>query len=111
MAVEDKASLPRLVFTKAKEYGAAAVHRYKKFNLYQKVCTQSHMEASLIPGLQKLFVWGTFFLYLSLATAFLVIGPDRIGQTLYNFAQRISHFRFGWLILTSIFCECYFTPS
>ncbi|PIL37240.1 hypothetical protein GSI_00933 [Ganoderma sinense ZZ0214-1] len=94
MAAEDKATLPRLVFTKAKEYGAAAVQRYQKFNIYQ-----------------KLFVWGTFFLYLSLATAFLVIGPDRIGQTLYNFAQRISHFRLGWLILTAVFFVISFPPA
>lgn len=39
MAVEDKASLPRLVLTKAKEYGIAAVQRYRKFNIYQKVRT------------------------------------------------------------------------
>lgn len=93
MAAEDRANLPRLVFAKAKVYGAAAVQRYKKFNIYQ-----------------KLFVWGTFFLYLSLATAFFVIGADKIGQTLYNFAQRISHLRFGWLILTALFFVISFPP-
>ena len=44
-------------------------------------------------------------MYISLATFFIVICPDRIGQALYNFAQRISHFRFGWLIMTALFCE------
>ena len=37
MASEDKPSVPRLVFLKTKEYGAAAIRRYKKFSIYQKV--------------------------------------------------------------------------
>ncbi|TBU59163.1 Golgi apparatus membrane protein TVP38 [Dichomitus squalens] len=94
MASEGRPSLPRLVFSKTKEYGAAALQRYRNLNTYQ-----------------KLFVWGTICLYLSLATLFIVIGPDRIGQALYNFAQRISHFRFGWLILTAIFFVISFPPA
>ena len=42
MASEDKPSVPRLVFLKTKEYGAAAIRRYKKFSIYQKVRRPMH---------------------------------------------------------------------
>ena len=44
-------------------------------------------------------------LYIALGSFFIIVGPDRIGQTLYNFAQKISHYPYGWLILFSVFCE------
>ena len=30
------------------------------------------------------------------------VGADRIGQTMYDLAQKISHLRFGWMILGSV---------
>ena len=54
-----------------------------------------------------MMLWATLCLYIALGTTFFVIGPDRIGQTMYNFAQRISHYQYGALILTALFCECH----
>ena len=51
-------------------------------------------------------IWATICLYIALGTTFIVIGPDRIGQTMYNLAKKISENKFGWLILTAAFCEC-----
>lgn len=31
-----------------------------------------------------------------------MLGPDRIGQALYNLAQKISHLQYGWLILLGL---------
>ncbi|EMD40654.1 hypothetical protein CERSUDRAFT_80307 [Gelatoporia subvermispora B] len=47
----------------------------------------------------KLFIWATGCLYLTLGTIFVVVGPDRIGQTFYDLAQKTSHKPFGWAIL------------
>ena len=49
-------------------------------------------------------LWATFCLYIALGATFVYIGPDRIGQAMYNFAQKISHYQYGWLILTAVFC-------
>ncbi|CDO68714.1 hypothetical protein BN946_scf184652.g41 [Trametes cinnabarina] len=49
-------------------------------------------------------------LYISLAATLILIGPDRIGQTLYNLAQKISHYPFGWLILFLVFFIISFPP-
>ncbi|KAH9943350.1 uncharacterized protein BXZ73DRAFT_40674, partial [Epithele typhae] len=49
----------------------------------------------------QLFLWATICLYTALGTTFLVIGPDRIGQAMYNTAQKISNYPLGWLILTA----------
>ena len=51
-------------------------------------------------------IWATICLYIALGTTLIVIGPDRIGQTTYNLAKKISENKFGWLILTAAFCEC-----
>ena len=48
-------------------------------------------------------------LYIALGSFFIIVGHDRIVQTLYNFAQKISHYPYGWLILFSVFCEFLFT--
>ena len=43
--------------------------------------------------------------YVALGTFAVVVGADRIAQTMYDFAQRISHLRFGWMILVAILGE------
>lgn len=40
--------------------------------------------------------------YAALGTSAYIIGADRIAQALYDFAQKISHLRFGWMILVGI---------
>ncbi|KAI0638279.1 Golgi apparatus membrane protein TVP38 [Trametes polyzona] len=82
-----------LAAAQVQQLGRAAIQRYKKLNTYS-----------------KLFVWGTLFLYLSLAATIVIIGPDRIGQTLYNLAQKVSHYRFGGLILFVAFFVVSFPP-
>ncbi|KAI0722878.1 Golgi apparatus membrane protein TVP38 [Earliella scabrosa] len=94
MAADGTQSLPRLLFVKMNEYGGIALRRYKKLNIYS-----------------KLFVWGTICLYIALGTFFIVVGPDRIGQALYDFAQKISHYQYGWLILTAAFFVISFPPA
>ncbi|OJT10205.1 Golgi apparatus membrane protein TVP38 [Trametes pubescens] len=96
MATSGDGAKQRLMLAAAqvKHLGRVAIQRYKKLNIYS-----------------KLFVWGTFFLYISLAVTVIYIGPDRIGQTLYNLAQKISHYRFGWLILFGLFFVVSFPPS
>ncbi|KAJ8483323.1 hypothetical protein ONZ51_g4781 [Trametes cubensis] len=84
---------PAITFAQVKQFGWAALQRYRKLNTYS-----------------KLFVWGTVALYASLAATLVIIGPDRIGQTLYNLAQKISHYPFGWLILFVTFFVISFPP-
>ncbi|KAJ8455123.1 hypothetical protein ONZ51_g12627 [Trametes cubensis] len=84
---------PVITFAQVKQFGWAALQRYRKLNTYS-----------------KLFVWGTVALYASLAATLVIIGPDRIGQTLYNLAQKISHYPFGWLILFATFFVVSFPP-
>jgi hypothetical protein len=50
----------------------------------------------------KLFIWCAAAFYIGLATLFIVITPDRIFQWLYDFSQRVSHLRLGWLLLGGI---------
>ena len=95
-----------LVFVKTQEYGRAAIQRYRKFNIYQKVRPHPLLNILKLYMIYcQLFVWGTICLYIALGTFFIVVGADRIGQALYDFAQKISHFQFGWLILIALFCE------
>ncbi|OCH84178.1 Golgi apparatus membrane protein TVP38 [Obba rivulosa] len=68
----------------AKHHIASAPQRYRKLSTRM-----------------KLFIWATACLYLTLATTLILIGPDRIGQTFYNIAQKISHKPFGWAVLLS----------
>ncbi|KAI0776020.1 Golgi apparatus membrane protein TVP38 [Trametes elegans] len=86
MAASDGKRLLVLTFAQAKQLGWAALQRYRKLNLYS-----------------KLFVWATLCLYVALAATIIHIGPEQIGQSLYNFAQKISHYPFGWLILFAAF--------
>ncbi|KAI0750901.1 Golgi apparatus membrane protein TVP38 [Daedaleopsis nitida] len=93
MAADPTQSLPRQLFVKVKVLGGAALQRYKNLNIYS-----------------KLFVWATLCLYIALGSTFVLVGPDRIGQNLYNFAQKISHYPYGWLLLTSVFFVISFPP-
>ncbi|KAI0832518.1 Golgi apparatus membrane protein TVP38 [Trametes gibbosa] len=86
MAADGNRERIRIAVAQVKQLSWAALQRYRRLNTYS-----------------KLFVWGTFFLYASLGFTILYIGPDRIGQALYNFAQKISHYPFGWLILLALF--------
>jgi len=47
----------------------------------------------------KLLLWSLILFYISLAAFILVVGLDKIAQTMYDLAQKISHYPFGWLIL------------
>ncbi|OSD04339.1 Golgi apparatus membrane protein TVP38 [Trametes coccinea BRFM310] len=76
-----------------KQLGWGTLQRYRKLNPYS-----------------KLFLWGTIALYISLAATLVIIGPDRIGQTLYNLAQKVSHYPLGWLILFLVFFVISFPP-
>ncbi|KAI0677455.1 Golgi apparatus membrane protein TVP38 [Trametes maxima] len=94
MAVNDEGRRRFAIpLAQAKQLAWGAWHRYKKLNTYS-----------------KLFVWGTLLLYASLATTIIVIGPDRIGQALYDTAQKISHYPFGWLLLLALFFVVSFPP-
>ena len=44
-------------------------------------------------------MWGLALFYLALGSFLLWVGADRLAQTMYDFAQKISHLRFGWSIL------------
>lgn len=44
-------------------------------------------------------IWALALFYVTLITFLLWVGPDRIAQAMYDFAQEISHLRFGWAIL------------
>ncbi|KAI0693578.1 hypothetical protein BC835DRAFT_1353287 [Cytidiella melzeri] len=58
----------------------------------------------------KLILWSLVLFYVALGTFFFVVGADRIAQTMYDFAQKISHLRFGWLILVAIMTVISFPP-
>ncbi|CAL1701380.1 unnamed protein product [Somion occarium] len=77
----------------AKYHARSSWHRYRKLPLYG-----------------KLLLWALALFYVALGVFLIVIGPDRIGQTMYNLAQKISHLRFGWLILTAILVVISFPP-
>ncbi len=47
-------------------------------------------------------VWALAIFYVALITFLLWVGPDRIAQAMYDFAQRISHLQFGWMILAGM---------
>ncbi|KAI0092617.1 Golgi apparatus membrane protein TVP38 [Irpex rosettiformis] len=58
----------------------------------------------------KLIVWCLVFFYIALGVFFAVVGADRIAQTMYNVAQRISHLQFGWMILVVAMIIISFPP-
>ncbi|EPQ59287.1 hypothetical protein GLOTRDRAFT_35207 [Gloeophyllum trabeum ATCC 11539] len=60
--------------------------------------------------LGKLFVWFLISFYVCLGVAVLLITPHRIGQFFYDMAQKISHERLGWLVLSSVMVVTSFPP-
>ena len=46
-----------------------------------------------------MLIWSLAAFYVALGTFLVMVGADRIAQTMYDFAQQISHLRFGWMIL------------
>ncbi|KAI0747440.1 Golgi apparatus membrane protein TVP38 [Irpex lacteus] len=58
----------------------------------------------------KLIVWFLIVFYIALGTFFGVVGADKIAQTMYNVAQKISHLQFGWLILVAAMTVISFPP-
>ncbi|KAL6309559.1 Golgi apparatus membrane protein TVP38 [Sparassis latifolia] len=59
---------------------------------------------------RQLFIWGTICVWVSLATIFVVIGPDRIGQAFYDLAHKINQLPFGWLIIAGLLVIESFPP-
>ena len=49
-----------------------------------------------------MLIWSIMLFYLALGAFLLWVGADRIAQTMYDFAQRISHLKFGWMILAAM---------
>ncbi|PCH41266.1 hypothetical protein WOLCODRAFT_137281 [Wolfiporia cocos MD-104 SS10] len=74
-------------------YAVSAFRRYQKLHLHG-----------------KLFIWGTACIYLTLASIFIFVGPARIGQTLYDLAQKISHRSYGWVMLGGAIVVISFPP-
>ncbi|THH02411.1 hypothetical protein EW026_g436 [Hermanssonia centrifuga] len=81
------------LWTLLKQYVKTSWHRYQKLHLYG-----------------KMLIWSLAVFYIALATFLITIGADRIGQTMYDFAQKISHLRYGWLILGAILVGISFPP-
>ncbi|TDL29433.1 Golgi apparatus membrane protein TVP38 [Rickenella mellea] len=47
----------------------------------------------------KLFVWFLILFHVALAYLLFIFGPSNIAQKLYDLAQELRNYRFGWLIL------------
>ncbi|KAK7695472.1 hypothetical protein QCA50_000108 [Cerrena zonata] len=90
---EQKPGLTRWAWSLTKVYTRKTWRRYKK-----------------LPIGGKLLIWALILFYIALGTFLIIIGPDRIGQTMYNLAQKISHLRFGWMILGAILIVISFPP-
>jgi len=76
-----------------KHYLRTSWQRYRKLHLYG-----------------KLMIWSLALFYVALGTFLIYMGADRIGQTMYDLAQRVSHLRFGWMILGSALVVISFPP-
>jgi len=83
-----------LIVSKTKQFLLAAFRRYQNLNL-----------------VGKLFIWGTLCIWTSIASAFFIIGPARIGQALYDLAHDVSQLPFGWLILAALLVLVSFPPA
>ncbi|KIP12719.1 hypothetical protein PHLGIDRAFT_113319 [Phlebiopsis gigantea 11061_1 CR5-6] len=59
----------------------------------------------------KLLIWSLVVFYICLGTFLVVVGADRIAQTMYNLAQKVSHLRFGWAILLAAMVLISFPPA
>lgn len=70
-----------------------AWNRYKKLNIRS-----------------KLLLWSLILFYIALGAVILYIGLDRIAQTMYDLAQKISHYQFGWVLLLLLLIIISFPP-
>ena len=46
-----------------------------------------------------MLMWSLALFYVALGSFLVWVGADRLAQSMYDFAQKISHLQFGWLIL------------
>jgi len=90
MTTEDS-SLRTIVYY-VKHYAKAAWQRYKKLGIWG-----------------KLFIWGTIAFYIALATIFILKGAI-IAQAMYDLAQKLSHMKYGWLIILGFMILISFPP-
>lgn len=44
-------------------------------------------------------IWSLAVFYVALGSFLVWVGADRLAQTMYDFAQKLSHLQFGWAIL------------
>ncbi|TCD67687.1 Tlg2-vesicle protein [Steccherinum ochraceum] len=85
-----KQLLPWLWF---KHYLRATWTRYKNLPIYGKAV-----------------IWTLAVFYVSLGAFLISVGADRIGQTMYDVAQRLSNLRFGWMIIGAVMVVISFPP-
>ncbi|KAH8106126.1 Golgi apparatus membrane protein TVP38 [Cristinia sonorae] len=90
--VEKKSTLQWLWST-FKHYLRTSWLRYRKLHIYS-----------------KLALWALMLFYAALGAFLITVGADRIGQTMYDLAQKISNLRFGWMILGAILVVISFPP-
>ncbi|KAJ3528280.1 hypothetical protein NM688_g8019 [Phlebia brevispora] len=57
-----------------------------------------------------MIIWSLAIFYAALGTFLVWVGADRIAQSMYDLAQKISHLRFGWLILAGMIVVISFPP-
>jgi len=63
-----------------------------------------------LPLLAKILLLFLALVATAVVTLFVVIGPSRIAQTMYDFAQDIAELRFGWMILGGVLILTSFPP-
>ncbi len=76
-------------------------YKYKALGLRGKVHSTQLASAIHLLIFVQLIVWSLIAFYTALGTFFGIVGADKIAQTMYNVAQKISHLQFGWLILVA----------
>jgi len=92
----------------AKVSGAGiASFTYKQVISFLKSTVSRHRQ---LPILAKLTFWFVILVVVALVSAFFIIGPDKIAQTLYDLSQRLAELRFGWLILGAVLVITSFPP-
>ena len=57
------------------------------------------------PFLAKILLWGILVFDLAILALLVAIGPSKVTQTFYDFAQKLASFRLGWLILGTVLGE------
>ncbi|KAI0082592.1 Golgi apparatus membrane protein TVP38 [Panus rudis PR-1116 ss-1] len=80
------------------------------WTLYMHYVRTSWNRYRKLPLYGKMLIWALGLFYVALGTFLIVVGADRIGQTMYNLAQKISHLKFGWLILGAVLVVISFPP-